>query len=144
MTRTTGGHALIAVGSFVGLGIILNLGQGYGWLAYSVALSFFCVLPVLLGVAMSQARGTRAQLGSDSAWEGELLRLATQRGGSLTVAEAVAYCDLSRADAEQRLDELCKSGLAEVRVSPDGVLVYHFEGFLSSEQKHRSEGVLDA
>jgi hypothetical protein len=144
VTGRTGGHALIAVGAFLGLGIVLNLGQGYGWLAYSVALSFFCGLPVVLGVVMSRTRSKNAQLGSDSAWEPELLRLATQRGGSLTVAEAVAYCDLSRADAEQRLDELCKAGLAEVRVSPDGVLVYRFEGFLNSEEKRRAKGVLDA
>lgn len=144
MTRRARGQALIVVGGFLGFGILLHLGEEYSGLVYVVALAVFCVLPVALGFVTLRSRGKRTLTGEDGAWEAELLRLAKQRGGSLTVAEAVAYCDLSRDEAEQRLDDLCKSGFAEVRVSQDGVLVYQFEGFLSLEQKSRAKGVLDA
>ncbi len=138
------GYLALGIGAFMGLGIALNLDQGFGASAYVLALLFCTVLPIGVGLSILLGRGRgELALQAERAWEGELLRLAERRGGSLTLAEVVAHADLSRKEAEQRLDRLCQQGIAEYRVSESGVMVYRFAGFLSAGEKRQAEGVLD-
>ena len=141
------GYLAIGVGAFMGLGIALNLvqaDQAFGAPAYILALLFCTALPIGAGLSMLRGR-SRGELAlqAERAWEGELLRLAERKGGSLTLAEVVAHADLSRKEAEQRLDRLCQQGIAEYRISEGGVMVYRFAGFLSAGEKRQAEGVLD-
>ena len=71
------------------------------------------------------------------------MRLAAKRHGSLTVAEVVAHADLDAASAERKLDDLCRRGLAEHRVTDDGDVVYRFQGAPDAEAKRSAKGVLD-
>ena len=130
----------------MGLGIAMNLGEGFGAAAYLLAFALCAVLPVGLGVALLRGNGQRRRLTTraEHAATAELLRLAEQRGGSLTVAEVMAELDLSKDEAEGGLERLCRQGLAEYRVSHEGVMVYQIVGLLAREAKQRAEGVLDA
>lgn len=145
MLRRAAGWAAIGVGAFMALGILLNLGRGFGALAFLLALAFCTALPIGVGVALLRGRVDRALgEGATEAWGSELLRLAERRGGSLTVAEVVAHVDLSPEAAEHHLDRLCLQGVAEHRVSESGVMVYRFAGLLTAREKRHAEGVLDA
>jgi DNA-binding IclR family transcriptional regulator len=73
-----------------------------------------------------------------------LVRLAAERGGSLTVAEVAAVTDIELARAERLLDGLCRRGLAEHRIADDGSLVYRVRPLLGAAEKARAKGVLDA
>src|SRR5688500_18765973 len=118
MSRKAVGSLAIAIGAFMGLGIALNVGEGFGVLAFVLAFAFCSALPI--GVGIRLLRGGRhgaLAASAEQAWESELLRLAERRGGSLTVAEAVAHADLSREDAERHLERLCIKGVAEHRIS---------------------------
>lgn len=142
--RQVGGYLAVAVGIFMGLGVLLNLGAHP---AGALLLSFvlFSAAPVGAGVWLLR-RPREKQLAlqaANQAWESELLRLAARRDGSLSVAEVVAHADLGPVEAEQRLDQLCKRGLCELRVTEDGVVVYRFGATPSAQQKQLAQGVLD-
>jgi hypothetical protein len=145
MGRRGLGFLALGVGTFMGLGIALNLGEGLGVAAYVLALVFCTLLPVGVGMALLRTGGTRRLAKrAEHALAAELLRLAELRGGRLTVAEVMARLDLSKADAERALDQLCRQGLADYRVSSSGVLVYHFGALIGVEEKQLAEDVLNA
>lgn len=137
------GWTAIAVGAFMGFGILLNLGRGFGFAAFSLALFFCAALPVGIGVALVRGRPRRHLAADEAAWSAELLRLARRQGGNLTVAEVVADVDLPPEEAERHLERLCLLGLAEHRVSESGVIVYRVAGLLTGREKRRAVGVLD-
>ncbi len=64
-----------------------------------------------------------------------LLRLARQKGGSLTVLEAATDCRMTVEKAEEILRELAARGHAEVRVSESGLIVYKFPEIERSHEK---------
>jgi hypothetical protein len=145
MGRRGLGFAALGVGAFMGLGIALNLGDGFGVAAYLLAFGFCALLPVSVGVVLLKSGGTRRLAErAEHAVAAELLRLAERRGGRLAVAEVMAHLDLSKSDAERALEQLCRQGLADYRVSESGVLVYHFGALIGAEEKRLAEGVLDA
>jgi hypothetical protein len=144
MGRRSIGIGAIGTGAFMGLGIAMNLGEGFGVAAYVLAFAFCTVLPVGAGVALLRNTNPRRLAArAEHAARAELLRLAEQRGGNLTVAEVMAQLDLSKEEAERGLEGLCLQGLADYRVSREGVMVYHVGALLDREEKGRAEGVLD-
>jgi hypothetical protein len=144
MARRTLGFLAIGVGAFMGLGIALNAGEGFGVAAYALAFGFCTLLPVGIGGALlADPRRHRLAEREEHALAAELLRLAEQRGGHLTVAEVMAWLGSSKAEAERALERLAQQGLAEYRVSASGVVVYRVSALLGAEEKRLAEGVLD-
>jgi hypothetical protein len=143
--RQVGGYLALAVGIFMGVGVLLNLGGPHGAGALLLSFLLFAAAPVGVGLWLLWHPGAqlRALQSANQAWESELLRLAARRDGSLSVAEVVAHADLDAAQAEQRLDDMCKRGLCELRVTEEGVVVYSFAALPSAEQKRRAEGILE-
>jgi len=140
-----GGYLAIGFGLFMGLGVVLNTGGRHGFAALAFAFVFFCVAPIGLGTLLLKGRTSAKpnELEARNAWDSELLRLAARRHGSLTVAEVVAHADLDPATAERYLDDFCRRGLAEHRVTDDGAVVYRFEDAPSAAAKRTAKGVLD-
>jgi hypothetical protein len=136
---------LVAVGAFMGLGVLLNLGGPHGAAALLLAFVVFGLAPAAAGVWLLRGPVTEAAalLAAQRAWDSELLRLAARRDGSLSVAEVVAHADLDPKEAEQRLDELSRRGLCELRVTEEGVVVYRFLAAPSTTHKQLAQGVLD-
>lgn len=138
------GYAALGVAGFMLLGILMNLGRGFGFAAIALATAFCVVLPAAVGVRLLRPGADRRKLEqAERAWDGEFLRLAARRGGSLTVAEVMAHLDLGQEEAERRLDRFCATGLAEHRVSDEGIIVYRFQRMLGEAEKQRAVGVLD-
>lgn len=91
--------------------------------------------------------GTGSQSGQDSAPPGpatpaerehRILMLAEREHGRVTVPEVAAHCGLTIGEAKSELDRLAAAKVAELQVTPGGVLVYTFPGFLSDEDKRRA------
>jgi predicted transcriptional regulator len=142
--RRVVGYVAIGFGSFMGLGVLLNLGQGHSAAGLLLAFAGFAALPVILGVrALRPQPQPLLEARARTAWDSELLRLAASRDGSLTVTEVMAHADLDAEAAEQYLADLCRRGMADPRVTDDGQVVYHFEPGPSREQKREAKGVLD-
>ena len=70
-----------------------------------------------------------------------LLKLAREKGGSLTVLEAATDARMTVEKAEEILRELAARGHAEVRISDSGLIVYHFPEILRWEEKHWAKPV---
>jgi predicted transcriptional regulator len=142
--RRVVGQVAIGFGAFMGLGVLLNLGQGHSVAGLLVAFGAFSVLPVALGVrALRSKERPLLETHARTAWDAELLRLAAKRDGSLTVTEVMAHADLDAETAERYLSDLCRRGLADPRVTDEGHVVYHFEQAPTRDQKRGATGVLD-
>jgi hypothetical protein len=76
--------------------------------------------------------------------DSEILRLAGERGGKLTVVEVMSALALPADGAKQLLDGLAMREIAEVEVSDSGVLVYAFHDIRHLSEKESARGVLDA
>ena len=76
-------------------------------------------------------------------YQHRLLRLAREKGGSLTVLEAATDGRMTVAIAEEILGALAGGGSAEVRVSESGLVVYHFPEIERGSEKFRAKPVED-
>ena len=66
--RRGAGWTAIAIGAFMGFGILLNFGRGFGFAAFSLALFFCTALPVGIGVALVRGRPSRHLAADEAAW----------------------------------------------------------------------------
>jgi hypothetical protein len=76
--------------------------------------------------------------------EAEILRLAAQRHGKLTVVEVVTEMALTPEAATESLNALMARDLAEIEVTDSGVLVYAFHDVQHLPEKADSREILDA
>ncbi len=65
-----------------------------------------------------------------------ILRLAREKGGSLTVLEAATDSKITVEKTEEILRELAIGGHAEMRISDSGLVVYHFPEIERWDEKH--------
>ena len=70
-----------------------------------------------------------------------ILRLAREKGGSLTVTEAAMDTRITVEKTEEILRELTISGHAEMRISDSGLVVYHFLEIEHWDEKNRARPV---
>ena len=70
-----------------------------------------------------------------------ILRLAREKGGSLTVTEAAMDTRITVEKTEEILRELTISGHAEMRISDSGLVVYHFPEIERWDEKYRARPV---
>ena len=70
--------------------------------------------------------------------ERQVLRFAESEHGRVTVPEVAVNCDVTIAEAKATLDRLAMLQAATIQVTPSGVLVYVFPGFMTDEDKARA------
>lgn len=75
--------------------------------------------------------------------ESEVLRLAAARGGRLTAIEVVTGLAVTHETASALLNAMEARGVADVGITPSGVLVYTFHDVLYAGEKAEARGVLD-
>lgn len=75
--------------------------------------------------------------------EAELLRMAGEHDGRLTVVEVVRELALSQPDADALLRLMVERSVADVEVTDSGLLVYTFPDVQKLGDKSSSRGVLD-
>lgn len=76
-------------------------------------------------------------------YQHRLLRLAREKGGSLTVLEAATDGRMTVERAAEILGALAVGGSTEVRVSESGLVVYHFPEIERGAEKYRAKPVDD-
>jgi predicted DNA-binding transcriptional regulator len=76
--------------------------------------------------------------------EAEVLRLAGEHDGRLTVVEVVRELAMEHSGAEALLRSMVERGVAEIEVTESGLLVYTFPDVQRLQDKPTSRGVLDA
>ena len=148
--KVLGGALLIAVGLFMALGFALS--DATRSLGTTVAALLIAVgVPTGAGVALiySHYRNRRLRTADRAelrlqTWESELVKLAAERGGKLTIVEAVAATGLRAPQVEEAFRSLTVQGLADIDVTDSGMLVYRFPDVQLLEEKGGSKPILES
>lgn len=142
-----------------GILVVVSLFMLLGYLnADASASAGTLVLTLLIAVGIPGAAGTaligrhfrkgslqserREQLRRQTQ-EAELLRMAGEHGGRLTVVEVVRELAMSQPDADALLRSMVERSLADVEVTDSGLLVYTFPDVQKLGDKSSSRGILD-
>ena len=115
-----------------------------------IALLIGAGIPGAFGIALLAGRGFgRGKLNASKAAlrrqtiEAEVLRLAGDRGGKLTVVEVVSNLALDHEEASRILDDFARRGIAEIQVTESGGLVYDFRDVRLLGEKDSARDVLE-
>jgi hypothetical protein len=148
--KLVGGVALLLLALFMLFGYT-QLETDASGATRAVTLLLTVGLPGVAGAALLRSHfGARGRLDQrkdvlrQQTLESEILRLAGQHDGKLTVVEVVSALALPQAGAKDLLDGMVMRELADVEVTDSGVLVYSFHDIRHLSEKSTSRGVLDA
>ncbi|MBW3629153.1 MAG: hypothetical protein KY464_07635 [Gemmatimonadetes bacterium] len=150
MGKLVGGGALLLLALFMLVGY---MGSDADASATTRALTLLLTvgLPGFAGAAMLRSHfGARGRLDQrkdvlrQQTMESEILRLAGQHDGKLTLVEVMSALALPQAGAKDLLDGMVMREVADVEVTDSGVLVYSFHDIRHLSEKSTSRGVLDA
>lgn len=150
MGKLVGGAALLLLALFMLMGV-LGSDADASAVTKGVTILLTVGVPGFAGAALLRSHfGARGRLEQrkdvlrQQTLESEILRLAAQREGKLTLVEVVTALALPQASAQELLDGMAMRELAEVEVTDSGVLVYSFHDIRHLSEKSTSRGVLDA
>lgn len=149
MSRVVGGSILIVISMFMLLGFFnadLDSGPVVSLLTFFIAV----VLPFAGGAGLiyshykrRESLGARREYLRQKTLEAEVLKLAEQKGGKLTVIEVVSELAIAAETAKGVLDSLAIQSIAEVEITDSGVIVYSFYDVSHLAEKPAAKGVLD-
>ena len=147
--RPVAGFGLVAVSLFMLIGFF-NADLGGSALVSALTLLVAVGIPAAAGGTLLYqhfTRGKRLSASRDQlkrqTQESELLRLAGEHGGRLTVVEVVRELAVTHSDAEELLRSLQVRGFADIEITDSGMLVYTFPDVQLLEEKATGKGVLD-
>ena len=150
MAKLGGGAALLLLALFMFVGFLQADAEASGT-TKALTLLLTVGLPGVAGAMLLRehfgARGKLAQRKDvlrQQTLESEILRLAAQSDGKLTLVEVVSALALPQAGAKELLDGMVTRELADVEITDSGVLVYSFHDIRHLSEKPYSRGVLDA
>lgn len=150
MGKLIGGGVLIATALFMLMGFF-NMSRPVSVPAAMATLLFTVGLPAAAGIALIRSHlGTRGRLARRredlrrQTQEAELLKLAQEAGGKLTVVEVASRLALPMTTVETLLNGLHERGAAEIEVTDAGLIVYRFPDVQHLPGKSGSRDVLDA
>jgi hypothetical protein len=147
--KTLGGVALLAVAAFMLLGFAVSK-LSLASPAVIFALLVSVGLPAAAGIALlkpgllgsRRLQKSRADI-RQRTLESEVLRLAAQRQGKLTIVEVVTDLAILPEEAKAVMDSLAIKGLADFAVTDSGVVVYDFQDVRKLPDKASAKGILD-
>lgn len=143
--RVLGAGALVAVASFMLAGFLrsdVSITSVPAVIAFLVTVVLPAVAGVLLFGNFKGAQSRRREL-QQQVVEAEILRLALQHDGRLTVLEVSAALALSPDAARQTLESLAERDVADLEITDRGMLVYAFRDAKRIQDKHAARGILD-
>jgi uncharacterized membrane protein len=144
--RTIGGIALLALAALMFVGFVRSDAE-LASLRTVLALLITVGIPGGAGVMLLRAPGGRRSKRVEElrrqTIEAEILRLAMQQGGRLTVVEVASALALPSESAKTTLDSLAERELADLEITDKGVIVYAFHDAKHLSGKHSAKGILD-
>jgi hypothetical protein len=147
--RTISGIILVCVAAFMLLGFVLS-GQSMLAPATLFALLVAVIVPAVTGaVLLKPSLVPRGRLQTNKAeirrrtLQSEVLRLAGERQGRITIVEVVEAFAVTPEEAKDVLDALALEGMADFAVTDSGMVVYDFRELRQLEDKSKARGILD-
>ena len=75
--------------------------------------------------------------------ERQILKLIAKNKGSITPEEIAADSSITISEARDFLDNLCKNGAGEIRITEQGRMLYYFFGFISPLEKETAKNAFE-
>jgi len=149
MGSLIGGIFLLFIAAFMTIGVLAGGGADKGPVIQGVVMLITIGIPGFFGVRLLRGHVRGPALGGarreliQQTQESEILKLAQQLGGRLTVVEVVAETAMSAPDAEAALGQLVQRGFAEPEVTDKGLIVYVVHDVQQLGSKSQSRNLLD-
>ena len=144
--RTIGGIVLLALAALMLVGFLRSDAE-LGSVRTLLALLITVGLPAGFGYTLLRSpggrRSRRVEELRQQTIEAEVLRLAMQHGGRLTVVEVASALALPSESAKAVLDSLAEREVADLEITDKGVIVYAFHDAKHLGGKHSARGILD-
>jgi hypothetical protein len=141
MKRIVGGSVLIFIGLFMLMGFFASTKEST-FATDLMMILLFVVAPIAGGLFMLRSHFTSQQKISreqkkalQSAREKEVILLAREKGGTLTIAEIIAESSLNPDEAEEVMNELVLKRYADMKTTDSGVMVYEFYEILKEKEE---------
>jgi hypothetical protein len=109
---------------------------------FTVSLVLLGIAPLVTGIVMlAQARkeGRRVR---DNKLQAQLMRLAAQKSGKLTLGEVAMYLQIPIEEAEKKLAFMQSKGIFDLQLTERGAMVYRLIDYASPEEKYRARQVI--
>ena len=145
--RTIGGYALLALAALMFFGFMRS---GAELVSFRTVLALLITvgLPAGFGYTLLRSpggkRSKRVEELRQQTIEAEVLRLAVQHDGRLTVVEVASALALPPESAKAVLDSLAEREIADLEITDKGVIVYAFHDAKHLGGKQSARGILDA
>ncbi len=130
--KLIGGGILIFIGLFMLLGVVAG-GGDESLAVNAVMFILFVIAPISGGGMLIRShfkRKQKALLEKKKALQGtrekEVIRLAQQKGGYLSIPDIVAGTSMSTIEADQIMREMTEKGYVNMQVTDSGVILYEF------------------
>ncbi len=128
------------------------LGLGLSLATISIAWLYYRPLVSVISLAIVGVIAFAAKKYSDKqthilhrrTFEADILKLAEQKSGRLTIVEVMAEFAVDAETAKNALESFASEGIAEIEITESGVLVYSFYDIRHLAEKESARGVLDA
>ncbi|SDZ61265.1 hypothetical protein SAMN05421736_12120 [Evansella caseinilytica] len=102
------------------------------------------MLPFLgVGIYMIRSSIKKMKEQKAAAVERTVLQVAQEHGGIISITELAAASEMTISEAEEVLEELTRKGAAIRRLVDSGATVYHFNTFLSSDEKKQAKSIYE-
>lgn len=139
------GGMLALFGIIMIIGVLAGISNGEtgSSVAADVALTgLLGVAPVLGGVYLFRYANQRTKKRKEEETEKLILELASRHGGKISSLDLTSHSDLSLEEAKAFLDNLQTKGIAALRVTENGNILYEFTGAtMSQSERDSSQGV---
>jgi len=103
-------------------------------------IAFLGLVPMAAGGMLLYRAYARSMESEREGAERGLLKMAEDRGGRLTAAEVASHSSYTIDEATKLLEGLHARGVAEMRVSDGGAIVFSFPGFIDEASRAHAEG----
>ena len=151
MSKILGAGGLAAVALFMLLGFLNSSAAAAGGATVIVTLLLVVGLPAVGSALLLRSHfGERARLSGrreqlrQHTFDAEILRLAGEKGGRLTVLEVATALGVSPEGAKAALDGLLMREHADLAITDEGITVYTFHDIRHLGGKDSARGLLDA
>ena len=144
MKKLAGGGCLIFFGLFMLLGFFASTSPST-FMVSAMLLVLMVFAPVLAGALLIRSHfRTKEQIAMEArknllaSREKEVLRLAKQKGGELTIAEIVSDTSMNAEEADEIMRELVVKRYVDMKITDQGSVIYEFFELRPSEPEDRS------
>jgi hypothetical protein len=141
MKRIVGGSVLIFLGLFMLMGFFVSTKES-SLMGDIMMILLFVFAPIIGGIFtirshyISKAKASKDQKKAlQGAHEKEIILLARQKGGRLTIPEIITESSLNSEEAEEAMKELVVKRYADMNMTDSGVIVYEFYEILKQKEE---------